>query len=224
MISIKRRIQRLTNARKAKHKGHELIQKHETLISSMLNAQSIIIEIGSDREAGSTKVLAQLAKNNDAHFITVDVDEQATERAQSIIDKIDPSFQAINDYGEKYLAGFNKPVQLIYLDAFDLPGDWHSPEVIDSYHHRKTELTLENCHKMHLDCVREIHTNMPAGSFVCFDDVNPVGPSGNMLFEKVSSSHMLWSGKGKTAIPFLVENGFHIIDNIRASVLLRKNH
>lgn len=219
---FKNKIKRLTNPRKAKHKGHELILKHRSFIFSELNEQDIIIEIGSDREAGSTKVLAQLAKNNAVQFITVDVDKQTTQRAEKIIHEIDPSFQAINDFGEKFLSSFDKPVKLIYLDAFDLPGDWHSPEVIDNYNQRNTELTLENCYKMHLDCVKKIHSRMPVGSFICFDDVNPVDPDGNILFKKVSGSHMQWSGKGKTAIPFLLENGFQVIDNIRASILLRK--
>ena len=219
---IKKKIQRFANPRKAKHKGHEIILKHKSLISSELGEKDIIIEIGSDREAGSTKILAQMAKTNAALFITVDVDEATSRRAETIVKEIDPFFEAVNDYGEKFLADFSKPVKLIYLDAFDLPGDWHSEEVLENYNEREIDLTLENCYKMHYDSAKAIAANIPEGGFFCFDDVNPVDQKGNLLFIRVDRSHMEWSGKGKTAIPFLLENGFEVIDNIRACVLLRK--
>jgi hypothetical protein len=222
VYKIKRRIQRFTNPRRAKHKGHEIILKYKSLISSELAAQDVIIEIGSDREAGSTLHLAKLAKENAARFITVDVDSQTTMRAETIIKEIDQAHKAVNDYGEVFLASFNEPVKLVYLDAFDLPGDWHSEEVRENYSSRNIELTLENCYKMHLECARAIIDNVPAGGFVCFDDVNPVDAQDNMIFRRVGKRHMEWSGKGKTAIPFLLKNGFEVIDNIRACVLLRR--
>lgn len=219
---FKNRIKRFTNPRKTKHKGHEIILKYKSVISSQLQQNDIIIEIGSDREAGSTKILAELAKKNQAQFITVDVDEETSQRAETIVKRIDPSFQAINDYGEVFLSNFSKPVKLIYLDAFDLPGNWHTPEILENYKRRKIELNLENCYKMHYDAAKAIAGKIPKGGFVCFDDVNPVDKEGNLLFQRVGPKHMEWSGKGKTAIPYLLENGFEIIYNIRACVLMRK--
>jgi hypothetical protein len=205
-----------------KHKGHELIISHKSLIFDNKRSSSFVVEIGSDRNAGSTYHIAKLTNRYALNFITVDIDKKATARAEKILKKINKKFLAINDYGEEYLKKFNSPIWLVYLDAFDIPGLWHTREVIDSYNNRNIKLTLENCHKMHYECAVSICGKMSVGGFVCFDDVNPVDDSGNLIFDRVSPDYKLWSGKGATAIPYLIENGFELIDNKRACALLRR--
>jgi len=208
--------------KRTKHKGHELIIKHRKLIFDNLPAGGYILEIGSDRNAGSTYHIAKLAQSHGLNFITVDIDDQATARAENIIEKINKEFKAVNDFGESFLNKFPFPINMIYLDAFDIPGEWHTIEVIESYRDRNIILTLENCQKMHYECAVSIVDKMPVGGFVCFDDVNPIDNLNNLIFEKVPSDYKKWSGKGGTAIPYLLENGFEIIDNIRACALLRR--
>ena len=205
-----------------KSKGHELIIKHKSVIFSDIKTGEYIIEIGSDRDAGSTYYIAKLADNYGLNFITVDMDMKATSRAENILKKINKDFKAVNDFGEKFLVEFTFPVRLVYLDAFDIPGNWHSEKVIESYRDRNLQITLENCHRMHYECAVSIASKMPAGGFVCFDDVNPVDDQGNLIFDRVSPNYRKWSGKGATAIPFLIENGFEVIDNRRACALLKK--
>lgn len=205
-----------------KHKGHELIINHKSLIFNDVINNGCVVEIGSDRNAGSTQKIAKLANKYGLNFITVDIDIRATARAEKILKGINKEYQAVNDYGENFLSTFNSPLWLVYLDAFDIPGIWHTSEVIESYNDRNIKLTLENCHKMHYDCAVSIIRKMPAGGFVCFDDVNPVDDSGNLIFDRVESDYKKWSGKGATAIPLLLENGFELIDNKRACALLKR--
>jgi hypothetical protein len=223
-MSIIRRIMSIFEKSKKdlKSKGHELIIKHKSLIFNDLKDGEYVIEIGSDRDAGSTYQIAKLADRYRLNFTTVDIDINATARAGKIIRKINEDFKAVNDFGEKFLSEFIGPIRLVYLDAFDIPGDWHSQKVIDSYHDKNLQMTLENCHKMHYDCAVSISEKMPVGGFVCFDDVNPVDDSGNLIFDRVSPDYRKWSGKGATAIPFLIEKGFEIIDNRRACTLLKR--
>lgn len=205
-----------------KHKGHELIINHRSLIFDDAIDNGSVVEIGSDRNAGSTQKIAKLVNNFELNFVTVDIDIKATARAEKILKRINKDYKAVNDYGENFLSTFNSPLWLVYLDAFDIPGIWHTSEVIESYSDRKIKLTLENCHKMHYDCAVSIIGKMPVGGFVCFDDVNPVDDSGNLIFDRVPANYKKWSGKGATAIPLLIENGFELIDNKRACALLKR--
>ncbi len=223
-MSIRRRITGFFNKseKDLKSKGHELIIKHKSLIFNDIKDGEYVIEIGSDRDAGSTYHIAKLADRYGLNFITVDIDINATARAGRILQKINKVFRAVNDFGEKYLREFAGPIRLLYLDAFDIPGDWHSEKVIESYRDRNLQITLENCHRMHYECAVSISGKMAVGGFVCFDDVNPIDASGNLIFDRVSPNYRKWSGKGATAIPFLIENGFEVIDNRRACALLKK--
>jgi hypothetical protein len=206
--------------KETKHKGHELITDHRSVIFSKTNNPGYVIEIGSDRNAGSTYQIAKLANKHRFNFITVDIDIKATARAEKILKKINNEYRAINDYGEDFLRKTDLPLWLVYLDAFDIPGLWHTSEVIESYNDHNIKLTLENCHKMHYDCAVSICEKMAVGGFVCFDDVNPIDDSGNLIFDRVEPGYKKWSGKGATAIPYLIEQGFEIIDNKRACALL----
>lgn len=223
-MSLRRRITGFFNKSKKdlKSKGHEMIIKHKSLIFKNIKDGEYVIEIGSDRDAGSTYHIAKLADRYGLNFTTVDIDVNATTRAGKILGKINKDFKAVNDFGEKFLREFTCPIRLVYLDAFDIPGDWHSQKVIESYRDRNLQMTLENCHKMHYECAVSISVKMPVGGFVCFDDVNPVDDQGNLIFDRVPPDYRKWSGKGATAIPFLIENGFEVIDNRRACALLKR--
>jgi hypothetical protein len=223
-MSIRRRITGIFKKSKKdlKSKGHELIIQHKSEIFNNSKAGEYVIEIGSDRDGGSTCHIAKLAKKYGLNFTTVDIDINATARAGKVIRKINKDFKAVNDFGEKFLSEFIGPIRLVYLDAFDIPGNWHSRKVIESYHDRNLQMTLENCHKMHYDCAASLSEKMIVGGFVCFDDVNPVDDQGKLIFDRVSPDYKKWSGKGATAIPFLIENGFEVIDNRRACALLKR--
>ena len=222
LFKIKQLLKRLLGDKSYKIKGHDLIKKHEKEIGKILDIDSTIVEIGSERKAGSTKYLAKLAHKYKVLFFTVDIDTDTSNSARKIVKNISTKFDAINKPGEMYLKETKEKLGLVYLDAFDIPGEWINQNLIHLYEKRGQNLTLENCWKMHLDCAEAIVGKMKKGGYVCFDDVNPVNKNGDLIFEKVDEKHPTWSGKGETAIPFLLNNGFVIIDNRRAGALLKK--
>jgi hypothetical protein len=62
---------------------------------------------------------------------------------------------------------------------------------------------------MHLDATKASHKKMVPGGYVCFDDT---------LLTRDG-----WAGKGKDAVPFLLDNGFEVFDNdYNNCVILRK--
>jgi hypothetical protein len=222
MISKLKRVLGLTQKR---IHGHELVQKHEKSIVDKLRSlqgEKVIIEVGSQREAGSTLYFGLLSKENNFEFHTVDLNNETTEAAMRIVNGISKDFKAINDFGEKYLDNYSGPIALVYLDAFDIDGDWHSNNLRDWYKSAGTTLNNENCWKMHLDCAIAIKDKIVPGGYVVFDDVNPVDEKGDLILKPVAEDYNLWSGKGKTAIPYLLDNGFVLIDNQRSGALLQK--
>lgn len=216
-------LSRILGKSKKKH-GHDLIKKNEQFIIEALkkfdNVQ--VVEIGSQRKAGSTKYLSKLSNRLNYQFYTVDLNKETTQAAHSIVTRENPAFQAINDYGEQFLARFNKDIHLVYLDAFDIDGDWHSKDLRDWYQSVGSDLNNENCWKMHLECAEAIVKFMVKDGFVAFDDVNPVDENDQLIFKNASEDHPKWSGKGKTAIPYLLANGFKLKDHQRGTALFQR--
>jgi hypothetical protein len=213
--------------RKSKKKihGHELIQRHENRIMEYLQSveeQTYIYEVGSQREAGSTLYLSQLAQTCKSLFFTLDLNEETTKQARKIVKSVNPKFDAINGFGEELLKEVDHPIHLLYLDAFDIEGDWHPSELKDWYSNKGVNLDNENCWKMHKECIQNTLSNLPVNSFVAFDDVNPVDQDQNLILDKVDPDHKEWSGKGHTAIPFMLENGFSLVDNQRSAALFQR--
>ena len=66
--------------------------------------------------------------------------------------------------------------------------------------------------EVHLETTKYIYENIVKGGVIAFDDT---------YFEKDE-----WFGKGKTAIPFLLENGYELVNNRERarnhSILLKK--
>jgi len=180
--------------------GHILILENKDTMKDNI-VGGILVEIGSDRASGSTKALAQMAKEFDMDFYTVDPDEGAYERSTNILKNIDEDFKAVQDLGENFLDKFDGEINLIYMDAFDnVLENWpHKQATIDTYKKRGVDLNNENSWKMHLEACQNAIDKIPVGCYICFDDTVQRGNE--------------WEGKGKLAIPFLLKNGFDIIDN-----------
>lgn len=169
------------------------------------------IEIGSERGTGSTLFLAKLATEKGWNFSTVDVNPETTAAAQVLLDGVNPAYKAVNEYGEKYLAAFDGQIDLVYLDAFDVPGPWHSQERLDAYKSRGEVIDWESCWKMHYDCCVSFVEKVPVGGAIVFDDVFPTDDNDKKIMGMVDSKYLKWGGKGTTAIPLLIENGFELV-------------
>lgn len=199
-------------APKSKVHGDELIIFYIDYIKSFLCDYNNLsfVEIGSERGTGSSHRLAKLCKKNGWKFVTVDPDEGVSAGAKEIVKKIDAEFEAIKELGEVYLQNHSgKDIGVCYLDAFDIVTDWpHKQSSVETYKKRNVEITNEAAYKMHYDASVNVCTKIVHGGFVCFDDV---------WLDKSN----VWQGKGKTAIPFLLSNGYKIVSYKDNSLLLQ---
>ncbi len=193
--------------------GHTLLLINKNKIKKIAKEVEtpVIVEIGSQRDAGSTLELAKMCNEFGIKFITVDPDENVYLSAKKIIKEINPEFEAVCKEGELFLQEWNKKnIIAVYLDAFDIVTYWpHKNKTIESYRKRKTELTNENAYKMHLEAAKNVYEKIVDNGFICFDDT--------WLDE-----YNQWEGKGKTAVPFLLNNGFVISDYKPCAVLMKK--
>jgi hypothetical protein len=180
--------------------GHYLILENKDRMRETIKG-GLFVEIGSCREAGSTKVLAEMAKKLGMHFITVDPDEGAYKRSKDILSKIDETYEAIQALGEKWLDEFEGELHLIYMDAFDnVLEHWkHKDSTIKTYSDRGIEITNENSWTMHLEASKAALIKVVINGFICFDDT--------------ALKRDGWYGKGKLAVPYLLDNGYEIVDN-----------
>jgi len=194
--------------------GDTLIGFFKDYISYFLEQKEslLFIEIGSERGAGSTYLLAKQCKKWNMPFITIDAAEIRTKDASIIVKNINPEFKAINDLGEIFLQQYDKKnIGVCYLDAFDLVVDDHNldTEFVKTYSERNVDINNEAAYKMHYDaCVSLIEKTVPGG-FICFDDV-------------WLNDQNIWEGKGKTAIPLILENGFELVGYRKTSALFQK--
>lgn len=165
-----------------------------------------LLEIGSERGFGSTSELAILSEEVGMNFISVDIDPEISAGAKKMLIERDLPGTICCECGEDFLKCRQDPIHVVYLDAFDCWHNHHPQERIDAYKSRNTSITNENCWEMHLECCKELVRLMPKDGLVCFDDI----------FNEE------WDGKGKLAIPYLLENRFKLLKYEKIGVLLIK--
>jgi len=190
--------------------GHKLILENLQDIKSVIKG-GVFLEVGSSRDAGSTTELAHVARNLKMKFITVDPDSTVFTKSLKIVKAIDKSFSAFKELGEEFIAKYEGKFAIVYLDAFDnIREDWpHKESTIESYKKRNVELTNENSWKMHLDAAKGLIGKMIDDGYICFDDTE---------FKDGK-----WEGKGKLAVPFLLDNGYEIICKDGGNCLILQN-
>lgn len=174
-----------------------------------------IIEVGTTREKyanqSSTIKIAKVCNRFDLNFTTVDMDPDNTAVALSDLALVNPNFKAVVSKGEDYLESFDGQISMLYLDAFDtvLSKNHHSQKRIDSYKKNlDCDITNELCWQMHLDCCIHACDKVEIGGFICIDDIY---------------NDEDYFGKGKTAIPYLVETGkYEIIEYMPDALILKR--
>ena len=193
----------------------QIILQYEDLLKNTFSSieSPVFIEIGSERGHGSTEHHASMCNRLNFQFITVDAYGPTTENARNIVKSHSDNFEAYNMLGEDYLRDFNSEIHVLYLDSFDLEhmGDRTEGVVAStrgSYSERGVELNNTNCHLAHLNMAKNSIDKMAKNGIVFFDDVYSGPPN--------------WVGKGKTAIPFLLEKGYRIIDQNKEQLILQK--
>lgn len=155
-----------------------------------------ILEIGSERGEGSTGYLANLALERKERFITVDPDPEVYQRVSKVV-------HAYQMTGEQFMKGvfpdFGENVAFAYLDNFDWIWKGFEEESfiikqVKDYKKRGVELNNTNSQKAHLRQSELINDFTFEGALILFDDTWPTGDG--------------YDGKGGTAVPYLLENGW----------------
>lgn len=172
--------------------GHELLI---SLIAERNIENKTLIEIGSSRAgepSDSSGIFYRLSKSKKFNFITVDMDRLNCEKLKNTYSGIN----SIHMKGEDFLQEFEGDIDFLYLDAFDFDHGNHSSKRKSRYKEEMNcNITNSLCHKMHLDCVMNSYEKISKDGIIVFDDV----------FDNFNK------GKGVTAIPFLLDNGFRLL-------------
>ena len=166
-----------------------------------------LIEIGTTREIlpdqNSTKYFYDLSKVLGFHFITVDMDKENTDKIKQRL----PEINAITQKGEDFLRHYTDRIDYVYLDAFDFYHPHHTQTRIEKYRNLlDTTINDAACHQMHLECCKSLIHKLPSGGIILFDDIL------NKQFD----------GKGKTAIPYLLQNNFKLLKIVNNGCILEK--
>lgn len=149
--------------------------------------EDTVIEIGSERGEGSTNYFSEFCKANDIEFHSVDIDphNNIAERAK----------------GEEWLAKYNKQIGFAYLDNFDyifdsiIGKDWVE-EQIKGYKKFGMVMNNKNSELAHFLQAKEVLRLSRVGTEILFDDTWLDG---------------VYRGKGATAVPYLLDNGFTVV-------------
>lgn len=166
----------------------------------------VILEVGADRDEGSTPRLAAIGPL----VMVVDVDAAAIQRVSQI-----PGVQPLWGPAERLLVDWFWPIRFAWLDGHDWPyegpeyppGCWDEQE--RQYRARGQEYSQEASQASHLRIAELIAGSIVPGGVVAFDDTWQTGDGG-------------WTGKGGTAVPYLLDSGFELRDSPPQMVALWK--
>lgn len=175
-----------------------------------------VVEVGSrhqNKGPGSTNFFHAYCIKKGAEFWTVDLDPVVTEGCKAVTPN------AVCAKGEDFLSVYpsQKPIVFAYLDSFDwtYPGVENVPKVRAQAERYRTvhriERTNDNSFAAHLAQAQALLPLLHTTAFVLFDDTWTTGS--------------VYDGKGGTAVPFLLQNGFVVVsqgDQTNPHVLLKK--
>jgi hypothetical protein len=206
---------RTKEAKKTEH-GHDLLLSYlsehmdEYKKGELLN----FVEIGSTREdvpgQGSTYKIASFCKKKCLHFISVDMDPHNARMAKEVFDELDTDFEAINMKGEDFLAAFDQSLNFVFLDAYDFDHGGHSDMRQSRYEkYLGSRINDEACHQMHLHCAEHIARKLTPDGLVCIDDT--------------WLEDGRWTAKGTLAMPYLLKNGFQLLEVRNRAALLERS-
>jgi hypothetical protein len=206
-------------AGKASEHGHDLLlgylNKHLSQYKASISPRTpLLIEIGTTREdvpgQGSTKKIAHFCVAQGVDFVTVDMDPHNTKVAQELFETMGAkNCRAVTMKGEDFLRQSEGPFDFVFLDAYDFDHGKHSELRQGRYEKFLGSIIDElQCHQMHLDCAESVHQKLTDLGVVCVDDT--------------WQEEGKWTAKGTLAMPYLLENGFEVLEaRNRAAILHR---
>jgi hypothetical protein len=177
----------------------DLILDYEDVIDS-----GAIVEIGSSRGDGSTHFFAgYVSNNNKFNFYSVDINEELTRHLTKFERVKYSNIKILTGKGEEKLDEIDGPISYAYLDNFDLirPGTEKDSYIVEQIQKYKKdfdiEMNNENCYHAHLLQAQKINLKCSNKCIIQIDDTH--------------LSNNEWVGKGKTAVPWLLNNGWKVL-------------
>lgn len=204
----------------AREHGHELLLAHLKAHLPKIRKASgdrklQMVEIGTTRESvpgqGSTRRLGEFCAEHGIHLTTVDMDPHNSRVAARMFARLGMTHVAVTMKGEDYLRTRTELVDFTFLDAYDFDHGQHS-ELRQSRYEKFLGSRIDElaCHQMHLDCAASILRLLSPHGVVCIDDT----------WQADDDS---WTAKGTLAMPYLLSNGFELIDVRNRAALLRRS-
>jgi hypothetical protein len=182
-------------------------RSHHYILQHLDQLEGSIVEIGCGRGEGSTDFYAGLVVGvTKFKHHAVDFDREAYTVAQSYADQIENSF-AYMMTGEEFLQSvfptLNEKVCYAYLDKFDWNYDtsteqWWHIEQKKQYAKYGITMNNENSQLAHLTQTQLLLSHCAKKCIIHFDDTYYTN---------------MWTGKGGTAVPFLLEHNWKIVYN-----------
>lgn len=217
--AVRAAFDRMRNAVQAHEEhGHELLLQYlhahgEALRRKAPGRPLVLIEVGTTREdvpgQGSTRKLAEYCLKHGMHFITVDMDPHNSRMATETFAKLGAPFEAVTMKGEDYLRERTGPIDLVFLDAYDYDHGMHSALRQSRYERfLGARIDEQACHQMHLDCAQSLVSKLWEHGVICVDDTWRIGEG--------------WAAKGTTAVPYLLEHGYALLDERNKAVLMAR--
>lgn len=164
----------------------------------------VILEVGADRDEGSTPFLASIGPL----VVTVDVDPEACARAGQVAGSV----QVMQGLAEQELVDWAWPIRFAWLDGHDWPytgplyppGCWDAQEA--QYRARGQDYSQAASQASHLRIAQLIADWVAPGGLVAFDDTWETDTE--------------WNGKGGTAVPYLLgRGGFELLPTTRGELV-----
>lgn len=180
------------------------------LYASYNTSTDIIVEIGSDRNEGSTTFFDGYSKDLGIPFYSVDIEDDAKKRLTSL-KHTNWEIASGSVWTKEVLPTLQKKIKVLYLDNFD----WnHNPTVptdtgfVELYAKHGISWTNLNCVAEHLQQMINCLPYMAEQSIIICDDTPYQEHSG------------IYIGKCSAVIPLLVTNGYTIVHSADNGVVL----
>jgi len=170
-----------------------------------IEADSIFLEIGSDRSEGSTKFLADLAQQHGTMLHTVDIDKQKANAIEHL--SIVWHTGKGSEWSKTEYPKIGKKISLLYLDNFDWnywPGvkdHWVQWQITEYEEQFDIEMNNKNSQQEHLQQAINLLPWLSDSAIVLCDDTFQIDGK--------------WDGKCGLVVPHLQQHGFQITATIR---------
>ena len=168
----------------------------------------IILEIGSDKDEGSTEFFNGLSINWGIPFYTVDIVDTAKNRFTHL-DHTNWIVESGSEWTKRSLPLLNKKIKVLYLDNYDWTNPGPEQEKIKAEYKEKNidwsnlGSQIEHLHQM-VNCM----PYMAGQSLIICDDTPLVEHSGT------------YTGKCGAVVPYLLINGYRIVFSGNNGVIL----